>query len=52
VFPGLTDTFELVVTEALACGLPVAAYPSPGPLNTLGRGVHGVDGDFKATVAH
>jgi len=31
VFPSHTDTFGLVILEALACGLPVAAYPAPGP---------------------
>lgn len=44
VFPSLTDTFGLVNIEALASGLPVAAYPVPGPLDILGndgRGVHG-----------
>lgn len=44
VFPSRTDTFGLVNIEALASGLPVAAYPVPGPLDILGpdgRGVHG-----------
>ena len=44
VFPSRTDTFGLVNIEALACGVPVAAYPVPGPLDILGadgRGVHG-----------
>ena len=31
VFPSRTDTFGLVLLEALACGLPVAAYPVQGP---------------------
>lgn len=31
VFPSKTDTFGLVILEALACGIPVAAYPAPGP---------------------
>ncbi len=35
VFPSLTDTFGLVVLEALACGVPVAAYPTPGPMEIL-----------------
>ena len=35
VFPSLTDTFGLVMLEALACGLPVAAYPVPGPLDAV-----------------
>jgi glycosyltransferase involved in cell wall biosynthesis len=36
VFPSRTDTFGLVLLEALASGLPVAAYPVPGPLDVLG----------------
>lgn len=35
VFPSLTDTFGLVILEALACGVPVAAYPVPGPRDIL-----------------
>lgn len=35
VFPSLTDTFGLVMVEALACGTPVAAYPVPGPIDVL-----------------
>jgi glycosyltransferase involved in cell wall biosynthesis len=35
VFPSRTDTFGLVMIEALACGTPVAAYPVPGPLDIL-----------------
>ena len=36
VFPSLTDTFGLVVLEALACGVPVAAFPVQGPVDVLG----------------
>lgn len=36
VFPSRTDTFGLVLLEALACGIPVAAYPVPGPLDVIG----------------
>lgn len=35
VFPSRTDTFGLVLLEALASGLPVAAYPVPGPKDVL-----------------
>jgi len=37
VFPSKTDTFGLVVLEALASGLPVAAYPVTGPVDILGE---------------
>jgi glycosyltransferase involved in cell wall biosynthesis len=35
VFPSKTDTFGLVMLEAMACGLPVAAYPVTGPVDVL-----------------
>ena len=35
VFPSLTDTFGLVILEAMASGTPVAAYPAPGPIDIL-----------------
>lgn len=35
VFPSRTDTFGLVMIEALACGTPVAAYPVTGPVDVL-----------------
>ena len=43
VFPSKTDTFGLVIVEALACGLPVAAYPVPGPLDIIGANGRGRD---------
>ena len=44
VFPSRTDTFGLVMIEALASGLPVAAFPVPGPLDILGRDGRGRGG--------
>ena len=38
VFPSRTDTFGNVMLEALASGLPVAAYPVPGPQDVLAGG--------------
>ena len=55
VFPSLTDTFGLVVLEALACGVPVAAYDVMGPRDILrdARGrVGAVGGDRAACRAH
>ncbi|MBN9428016.1 MAG: glycosyltransferase family 1 protein [Burkholderiales bacterium] len=42
VFPSLTDTFGLVLLEAMGCGLPVAAYPVAGPLDVVGDSGAGV----------
>ena len=41
VFPSLTDTFGLVMLEAMACGLPVAAFPVTGPRDVVIDGVTG-----------
>src|SRR5580698_2049364 len=53
VFPSRTDTFGLVLLEALACGLPVAAYPVQGPLDVVGKApVGALDEDLgKACLA-
>ncbi|OYQ33369.1 alpha-mannosyltransferase [Niveispirillum lacus] len=49
VFPSRTDTFGLVLLEALASGLPVAAFPVPGPLDVIGDSPAGVlDTDLRA----
>jgi glycosyltransferase involved in cell wall biosynthesis len=41
VFPSLTDTFGLVLLEAMACGTPVAAYPVTGPRDVVGSASEG-----------
>lgn len=41
VFPSRTETFGLVVVEALACGVPVAAHRVMGPVDILTDGVDG-----------
>jgi glycosyltransferase involved in cell wall biosynthesis len=42
VFPSLTDTFGLVILEAMATGTPVAAYPAPGPIDIIPNSGAGV----------
>ena len=47
VFPSLTDTFGLVMLEALACGVPVAAFPVTGPVDVIKDGCTGaLDADL------
>jgi len=41
VFPSKSDTFGLVMLEAMACGLPVAAYPVEGPIDVVREGFSG-----------
>jgi glycosyltransferase involved in cell wall biosynthesis len=41
VFPSKTDTFGLVLLEAMACGVPVAAYPVTGPKDVVQQGITG-----------
>ncbi len=51
VFPSRTDTFGLVMLEALACGVPVAAYPVTGPVDVLdGSGAGALDEDLSKAV--
>lgn len=45
VFPSLTDTFGIVLLEAMACGIPVAAYPVTGPIDVVKQGVSGIIDD-------
>jgi glycosyltransferase involved in cell wall biosynthesis len=52
VFPSLTDTFGLVILEALASGVPVAAFPVAGPKDILQEGVSGaLDLDLGRAIA-
>lgn len=41
VFPSLTDTFGIVLLEAMASGVPVAAFPVTGPVDVVAQGVSG-----------
>jgi glycosyltransferase involved in cell wall biosynthesis len=42
VFPSRTDTFGMVLLEAMASGLPIAAYPVTGPIDLVTPGISGV----------
>ena len=48
VFPSLTDTFGLVILEAMATGTPVAAFPAPGPIDIIpGSNAGAIDEDLR-----
>ncbi len=51
VFPSCTDTFGLVMIEALACGTPVAAYPVTGPVDILTPESGAMDEDLDKAIA-
>ncbi len=51
VFPSLTDTFGLVMIEAMACGTPVAAFPVTGPVDIVTDAVGCLDDDLDRAVA-
>jgi glycosyltransferase involved in cell wall biosynthesis len=51
VFPSRTDTFGLVMIEALACGVPVAAYPVTGPVDVLNDAVGAMEADLTTAIA-
>ncbi len=51
IFPSVTDTFGLVMIEAMACGTPVAAFPVPSPVDVIEQGVTGVmDADLSRAI--
>lgn len=52
VFPSLTDTFGVVQLEAMACGVPVAAYPVDGPRAVIRNGYNGWMADDLAVAVN
>jgi glycosyltransferase involved in cell wall biosynthesis len=50
VFPSRTDTFGLVMIEALACGTPVAAYPVSGPIDVVTPMSGALDDDLSRAI--
>ena len=51
IFPSKTDTFGIVLIEALAAGLPIAAYKVPGPIDiTGGTEIDTLDDDLKTSA--
>jgi glycosyltransferase involved in cell wall biosynthesis len=53
VFPSKADTFGVVMLEAMASGLPIAAYPVTGPIDIIEQGVTGyLDNNLSIAVQH
>ena len=53
VFPSKTDTFGVVMLEAMACGVPVAAYPVTGPIDVVKPGLTGcLHDDLTVACSH
>ena len=51
VFPSKTDTYGIVMLEAMACGVPVAGYPATGTVDVVQEGVNGaIDADLAMAV--
>ncbi len=51
VFPSVTDTFGLVMLEAMACGVPVAAFPAAAPRHVVEPGVSGaINADLSVAI--
>lgn len=51
VFPSKTDTFGMVLVEAMACGLPIAAYPVTGPIDIITEPAFGALNDNLSIAA-
>jgi glycosyltransferase involved in cell wall biosynthesis len=53
VFPSSWETFGIVMIESMACGTPVAALPTTGPLDVVDQGLTGyLNTDLKIAIDH